>query len=497
MESPNKNWWRCRLIVALIVLVVGAASMPREQYIGDPLAIRAVAVQWLNHGEFFVPEEVALNSGQRGQYYFQNPRNGRYYSKYGPLNTLGYLPALAVERALTGELPLYNPGPARTLILNLNNILLSAILALLLLEIGRLYCAQPSLAAVWVLASLYGGFGWNYLRAQTSELAQWLWASAFMLGLLRCWRSRGAVRYQVLASVSLSLLILLKGVYALWGPILVVAGAALCARISKCSEGAKKAAPLGGLSRTRWLLYLALPLALGAIAVLAINYIKFGDALASGYTQWERERHFFQGNIWEGMWGFLVSPAKSIFIYQPLLLIAVWYWPQFWRRYKGEAALIPSCFATLWIFNSCTINWGGHWSYGPRYLLVILTPLSLSALMGIEGWWQKRARLKFRALLAALAVGLLFSGWLQCQVNALDYFTYYRVEAMVQACGSPRATSCLQRQPFGWVNFQLRRFAQSDRLPDFAQIVAQEAPPEVSSRLQSGLMGLVKDNYWW
>lgn len=460
--------------------------MPRYQYIGDPLAIRAAAANWLNTGRIDVPEEVALSTGQRGQYYFQNPNNGRYYSKYGTLNTLCYLPVLFLEKQLYGELPLYNTGPERTLLLNVQNIVLSLVLALVLLELAHLYCGKAYLALLWVMASLYASFGWNYLRAQTAEIWQWVLASCFVLFVMRLCRAPESRRWLILSQLSLILLILAKGVYALWGLVWIAILAWLAWR--------------GSVDRRDWRWWLAalLPLAVGAAVVLGCNYFKFGDVWASGYTQWERERHFFSGNVWNGLTGLLFSPDKSIFIYQPLLVVALFFWPEFWRRWRLESAAILAAFVLLLILISCTINWGGHWSYGPRYLLAILSPLTLPVLLMGENVCSKPLNWCKCSAMALISAVLLFSMWMQYQVNSLEFFTYYRVEGIVEACNSQEAMAELHRLPFGIVNYQLKRFAQTDHLPQFALTASKDLPPTAPAIVQSELLKLVNYNwYFW
>ena len=485
MRSDKLSWPAARWLLAVIVAAVGILAMPRLQYIGDPLAIRAAAANWINTGRIDVPEAVALSSGQRGQYYFQNPRNGRYYSKYGPLNTLSYLPVLSLEKRISGTLPLYNDGTVRTLLLNCQNIALSVVLALVLLELARLYCGRPVPALLWVLAGIYASFGWNYLRAQTAELLQWVLASCFFLFTLRLCRSRACSRWLFAAQISLVLLVLAKGVYALWGLVwlAVLFGC-------RCSVGVPRL-------RLRWWLTALLPLLLGAAVVLMCNYGKFGDIWASGYTQWERERNFFSGSLWAGLSGFLFSPDKSIFLYQPLLLLALWGWPEFCRRWRLEGAAVLLAFFLLLVFNSCTINWGGHWSYGPRYLLAVLTPLTLPVLL-----WAEEGSLKPKtgwawAGMTVMSGLLLFSLWLQFQVNSLEYFTYYRAEAVLNACGARKAAEELRGLPFGIVNYQLKRFAQTDRLPHFVQTASREVTPTASAALQSELLRQIKGNWYW
>src|SRR4029079_11106431 len=54
-----------------------------------------------------------------------------------------------------------------------------------------------------------------------------------------------------------------------------------------------------------------------------INYIKFGDPLLSGYHQWQPERHLPTGPMSEGLYGLLLAPRFSVFLYFPILAFAV------------------------------------------------------------------------------------------------------------------------------------------------------------------------------
>ena len=194
--------------------------MPAEQYIGDPMAVRMATWSLLEEGRLDVPEALASTAGERGQYFVQNPETGRFYSKYGDLNTLGYVPAMLAEHFLLGRLDPVNNLPGRTTLLNLGNLLLSVVLALLLLALADLFTDKPAVSGLWVLSTLYATFGWNYLRAQTTELLQWTLATGFFLALFHLWRSRGAGRPLAACQGLLLLLLLTKLVYVLLMPVL-------------------------------------------------------------------------------------------------------------------------------------------------------------------------------------------------------------------------------------------------------------------------------------
>jgi len=267
-------------LLGILVLVVGLLGLPAEQYIGDPQAVRMVAWSLLERGRLDVPTDLAQDAGERGQYFVQNPDNGLFYSKYGELNSLGYLPAMALERSLLGRLEPFNDLATRTVLLNLNNLALSLVLAGLLLALACLFTRQPALALVWVLATLYASFGWNYLRAQTTELLQWTLCTGFFWALFQLWRSRGHSRWLGAVHLFLVGLLLTKAVYVLLVPCLLLVGILVLPSQT---------------SRPRALLGLLGPLVLMALLVLGLNELKFGSPWSTGYTQWVRERDLFRG----------------------------------------------------------------------------------------------------------------------------------------------------------------------------------------------------------
>lgn len=447
------------LLLGLVVLLVGVLSMPAEQYVGDPLAVRVATWSLLENGRLDVPE--AQVAGERGQYFVQNPETGRWYSKYGELNTVGYLPAMMAEKLWLGRLDPVNNAAPRTLLLNLGNLLLSLVLAALLYALARQY-AEPVPAVLFTLASLYATFGWNYLRAQTTELLQWTLYTGFFLAWVRAWRTGTG---HGLAVALLALLLLTKLVYALLIPLLL---------------------PLA--RRAPWILA---PLALACLAVLGLNELKFGGAFVTGYTQWTREAQLFHGNLAEGVLGFLFDPQRSVILYDPLLLLALPALPAFFRRHPAEALAAWLPLGAFLLLHAQTINWAGHWSYGPRYLLPVLTPASLAALEAFR-WLEGR-----RLAAAAVAVILAASLWMQAQVNRLQFFTYYGVEAAVKGFPAPAALATVERTPFGLLNAQLVAFRDRDRVPPFLQAAARELPPEQLADLARAVRDRTRGNLWW
>jgi len=479
-----------------LVLILGILAMPAEQYIGDPMAVRMVTWSLLERGRLDVPEELARSAGEPGQYFVQNPENGRYYSKYGELNTLGYVPAMLAERALWGRLEPVDNRAGRTILLNVGNLVLSLVLACLLLALALQFTGRSGVALVWVLATLYASFGWNYLRAQTTELLQWTLATGFFLALVRLRRTQGSPHGLLAVYTVLALLLLSKAVYVLLFPVVV-------AVVLVVETGQGGGPWLGRLvrrvgDRPGWLLRaLVLPLAGLSLLVLALNEFKFGSPLATGYTQWVRERDLFRGDLWAGVWGFVADPQRSILLHQPLLLPAILALPAFFRRWRLETSVAWLTLSVFLLFHARTVNWAGHWSYGPRYLLPVLAPATLSSLFALEYLADRWRTWSGACLAGSLALILVLSLWLQVQVNALGFFTYYQAEAAVKSFPAPAALRVLQGTPFGLVGSWLRDYSRTSRFPPFLEVAAGELTPEQTTRLAEALLPRIRGNLLW
>src|ERR1700739_3745796 len=87
--------------IVLIVAFVNFLTMPAEEYYGDASSVRIAAMTLINTGKWAVPGPSTF--GEKGQFFYQNAE-GNWYSKYGILNTLIYVPILQLEKAVTGKL---------------------------------------------------------------------------------------------------------------------------------------------------------------------------------------------------------------------------------------------------------------------------------------------------------------------------------------------------------------------------------------------------------
>lgn len=470
-------------VLLLAVLLIDVASFPKNFYIGDPYWMRAQAQAWLE-GRDDIPAQYASQL-EVGQYCFYNENSGKYYSKYGLFNSLFMLPVVAWWN-FSGHAPLYSGNLSSTSFvstLNYYNLLWALGLAAALYWGASLFCRRKEVAAIWTLMCLFGSFGWNYLRAQSGEIFQWTMAAVFFaaaVSILRAKAQSQKISLYLWVGVwsSLISLVMLKSIYILLVPIWLAVllwphTSAFASDSSNCEMQLKQGSPPKICWHSPWII---VPLICLAVLFLGANYWRFGSPFNSGYTQWSREADAFGGNLLEGVAGFLFSKDKSIFLYQPLLIFALLGVRKFRINFPRESWLIGSTFLIFLLVNSKFVNWGGHWGYGPRYLLFILSELSWPVLLVMEDWALNFSQLKSKIGLALLGVAIALSTYMQIETNALEFFTYYRVEALLKAYPVPQAQKMFSRRPFGLVNHDLIKLNEEGIYPEWLLEACREAP---------------------
>ena len=417
MEN-GRPFWQLALAIVLLVVAINFLTMPGEEYPGDAHAVRTETVILLDTGNWAVPQAIAEEYGPRGQYFYRNAR-GSWYPKYGVLNTLLYVPPLALEKIVTGNLEIESSH--RVLFLNLFNVALSGVTAFYLILLAFRYTKSNAVVVIFVLASLYSTFWWNYLRAQTFEIYHTLFLLAFyyhFVTALDLYRGNGNKRTGniqfLVAAIYLGALCLCKSVYVV---LLPVVAAILAQATMSILRQERKGRVISNL------VFFWLPLCLLLCVLLATNWSKFGSPFTTGYTQWETEAHLFKpSNLPVALRGFLFDQHRSAPLHFPILLFALAGWPIFFKRHKLDAAAALLIGFVLLLVNSMFTNWSGESSYGPRYLLPILPILSLPFIQYLE-WLGRLSRKPAKYFLAtATAIALIYSTLLQVSVNTWPFF---------------------------------------------------------------------------
>ncbi len=170
-----------------------------------------------------------------------------------------------------------------------------------------------------------------------------------------------------------------------------------------------------------------LPLLLVLVILVYVNHLKYGyylstrlsytpgnwlDTLRFGFdtlladSRWRLDREGWANPIWIGLYGNLASPGRSIFLYSPPLVIALFTFHKFYRQFRAEALLCLSLVLLYLIPYSLYGHWHGGWAWGPRLMLPIIPMLMLPL-----GYFLETPRqMVIVSLLALLGAGVQILG---------------------------------------------------------------------------------------
>jgi hypothetical protein len=126
--------------------------------------------------------------------------------------------------------------------------------------------------------------------------------------------------------------------------------------------------------------------ALTAAWLLFLNWYRFGSVLETGYAAIYRENGFDHGSVVQGLLGPFIHPSKSVFLYSPLLVLALVGARRAWRDRASRRILLAglSILALSVAIPARFKMWGGDTSWGPRYeiagqaLLLVVSALTLA-----------------------------------------------------------------------------------------------------------------------
>jgi hypothetical protein len=183
----------------------------------------------------------------------------------------------------------------------------------------------------------------------------------------------------------------LFGTYAVWVGIrsdrprmLVLAGMGLGSALLVRHELALVCLPVGwwiaaeskydlGYTARRGAL-VAGPVIVAVLLTLGYNYTRFGNPLDAGYLR-DQTANF--GSFWDGLFGLLVSPGRSLFLYSPITLVGLFGFLWLYRSDRSTAQLFAGQSVLVLLFYSSLEYWDADRSYGPRYLLPVIPMLVL------------------------------------------------------------------------------------------------------------------------
>ena len=163
-----------------------------------------------------------------------------------------------------------------------------------------------------------------------------------------------------------------------------------------------------------------LPLAVvTGIAVLAVsvNVAWFGHPLGAlprlqeGHPTVHLMPGSFSATPWIGAAGLLFSPSRGLLVFSPVVAIAI---AGIWIARRDARGAAPGWLAAaagvqFVAYSLFSVWWAGH-TYGPRYLLDLLVPLTPLAALGVERLAQAAWSKALMAILLAWSIAVAGAG---------------------------------------------------------------------------------------
>ncbi len=356
IHRKNQNLLTASWLFVLFVLIYLSTAKGVFEY-EDDVSMFYVTQDIVLHGNFSTPPKTP--GATQGV-------DGHWYSKYGIGESILGVPFYFIGNILEKVLPskeiIDQRGflRANTLVYTvcLVGILCTAgVISLVYLVARELECS-PRGAIVTAFCFGLGTFAWHYSRTFMSEPPSMLTGAISFYGMLR-YRNQGRIRWLFLSGSAGGVCLLMRltnisviapvGAWLLW------------LLFTK-----KRDTPLGMLRNVvTWVLPIAVALVMAGIYDLT----RFGNVFETGYGL---EAGQFTTPLYVGIYGLVLSPGKSVFLYAPVLLIGLAGWKALYHR-STDATIVAAGIAIVYMaFYARYYQWYGGGAWGPRFLTVIL-----------------------------------------------------------------------------------------------------------------------------
>ena len=350
----------------------------------------------------------------------QNGKNGKLYGLAPLLQSAIHVPGAALQRRIAERWPSYWQITWR-FTSHLAPTLLGTLSCVLFFGLCRRLGMRPIPTAASTLALAFATSVWVYSRYPYSETLQLACFTGFFAKLLDVHESP-TWRQSVLLGVWAGLLVNAKPVFLLSG---IGAGLFLMWELRRNWRALALVA----------LVSVASAFPFGA-AYLYYNYLRWGSIYSTGYGL------AFAGSgvssapvgiLHEsplvGLYGMFLSPGKSVFLYCPPLLVALYGFFRFTKRFRYVVlAMVLTVMPVLYL-HAQMISWAGDYAWGPRYMTSALAVLLLPAGFLIQDVLDHASSLR-RWLGLAVFSTIFLSGVLVTYLgNAIYWDHYIRIEA--------------------------------------------------------------------
>ena len=376
MKLPRSGRHRIdALLVFLLALVLYVATTGGSM--ATDIMSYEVAKNIVEHGSVAMSFNVHDMDAHRGT-------DGRYYSPYGighPVYAVPFYLAGRVTEEATG-LSVGKPEALRKAFFVLGNAVAAAATVWLTFLFALRLGGSARAAAATALTLGFATLLWPYAKMGFNAPVA---ALALLWGVYLLWTGVRDARPAVLwlSGIGFGCALLVRHELAL---AMLPAGLWILLE----SQGNVRAA----LRRT---IPVAVPVAAAILLTLYYNHVRFGNLRDTGYL---RDSTAAFGPVSTGLWGFVASPGRSLFLFAPVTALGLAAFPSTWRRDRATALLLGGTVAVLTLFYASQLYWDADRSYGPRYLVAILPFLCLP----LTPWFDLPPRSVRRRVLSVVVV---------------------------------------------------------------------------------------------
>jgi hypothetical protein len=420
--AKSSNEWIAAGIF-LLVLAIYVLSSPGRIDIIDGQARYDVAYNWLLEGRPVLRDPwIGRRMGVPGL-------RGLTYSFYGAPASLFSMPL--VWLGLLIDVP---PGEPSRFLFSLTSPIFGALIAVILFLFYVDLGLGARRALVWTMVNAFTTLIWPVANS-TFDNAQHAFFATFAVYLGYLGARHKSSLLAAAGGMAAGVLILYQEYFILVAPFLAIStldwtpavdplirtidpvaephwtrlishlrsgGHTLLATVRSAFCGSGKARE----SSLRFLFFLA-GITIAVVLWFVYNDVRFGSYFQTGKFR-RLESHMYPplfGSPLSGFLTLLISPGKSVFLYSPPIILAVWGMRYLRRRAPQVAFAIIGASTMLVLFISCISFKGGDWCWGPRYLVVLL-PLWALAFPFVK----LDSKVRRNLLVAILGLGLLVQG---------------------------------------------------------------------------------------
>ncbi|MCE5231450.1 hypothetical protein LLG95_17880 [bacterium] len=309
------------------------------------------------------------------------------WTQGGLIEVVQYLPSAAVKLALEKRSAL--PGLrqlAYTFVLPLFTVLTCLVFYALSLRLWR----DRAVAAVLTLILGLGTMLWPYAKFGM-EVQITLWTLVAVWALI-AWIETASTASAVLFAVALALLPLTKFTGLLHSAVLIAAAAWIVFR-NKLASRPKFVSQF---------VFILIILAIGAFVFLVSNHWRYNGWVFKG--RYNLATEIMPYPLWDAVYAVIASPGKSVLFFSPPLIVALWLWSPFLRRFPAFRPIFIGMILIA-LFHLRNRPWADE-TWGPRRLHYLVPFMLLPLGCMLENRRAIRPFARFLAT-AVIIIGLL------------------------------------------------------------------------------------------